>query len=312
LPELRKDYILDRYVIIATERGKRPHQLDAVEGSEQKKCFFCPGHENETPPEIYRVDENGKWRIRVFANKFPAVALNGKSDISTDNQYYTFADAVGRHEVIVETASHDKQLSDLSEKKIAEVLRVYKLRQQELSRVEGVKYVSVFKNKGEEAGCSIAHTHSQIIAYNIIPPVIESKTKMAMKDYNCAYCGVIQSERVSNRMIYEDDNVVAFTPYASRFAYEVVIFPIKHITGFDELDDATIYSYAKALKVVLLRLKELNAPYNFYFQYGGNLHLHLEIAPRFSKVKWAGFELSTGTIINPVSPEVAAEFYRNG
>jgi len=111
-------------------------------------------------------------------------------------------------------------------------------------------------------------------------------------------------------MIFEDQNVVAFTPYASRFPYEVWVFPLRHIQNFAELAQEEMHSMAAALKQILGKLRELNAPYNYYFHYG-NFHFHLEVVPRFSKVKWAGFEMSTGTIINPVTPEAAAEFYRS-
>jgi UDPglucose--hexose-1-phosphate uridylyltransferase len=149
MPELRKDYVLDRYVIIATERGKRPHQVNAVKSQEAKKCFFCPGNESDTPPEIYRVAGKKGWKIRVFANKFPAVADAGNPVITTDNSYYTFADAIGRHEVIVETPDHEMQLADLDPEHIAQVLDVYKLRHASLLEVDGVKYVAIFKNSGE-------------------------------------------------------------------------------------------------------------------------------------------------------------------
>jgi len=310
MPELRKDYILDRYVIIAADRGKRPHQLVDSAKAAAKKCFFCPGSEHETPPEIYRVAEDENWRIRVFDNKFPAVSGDGNAIIQTDNDFYTFADAIGKHEVIVETESHDKQLWDLSASQIADVIEVYKLRQEEIALIPEVKYVSVFKNSGEQAGCSIAHTHSQIIAYNLVPPIIQQKEKKTAEYDTCPYCDILAKEAESARMIYKDEHVMAFSPYASRFPYEVWIFPIKHMKSFNELSKETIDSMAIALNKVLTKLKELDAPYNYYFHYG-DFHLHMEICPRFSKVKWAGFELSTETIINPVSPEIAAEWYKS-
>lgn len=307
MPELRKDYILDRYVIIAAERGKRPHEVDSAKASAGKTCYFCPGNESMTPPEIMR---KGDWQIRVFDNKFPAVKLEGKPGLDTHNDFYTFADAVGKHEVVVETPEHDKQLWDLSEKQIAQVIEVYVERFKEISQLPGIKYVSVFKNNGAEAGCSIAHSHSQIIAYNILPTIIKQKVRAASKYEFCPYCEIMIREEDSDRRIYSDDDVVSFTPYASRFAYEAWIFPRKHITGMDQLEAKDIKGIARALHRVLAKLKTLNAPYNFFFHYDEDLHLHLQVLPRFSTVKWAGFELSTETIINPVSPEIAAEFYR--
>jgi len=311
MPELRKDYILDRYVIIATERAKRPHEMAHEEEVVQKKCFFCPGSEDQTPPEIYSIKKDGKWQVRVFANKFPAVAEAGNPCIATDNEFYTYADAIGRHEVIVETPNHDLQLADLSVEEISQVIQVYRLRQVEISKIDGIKYVSVFKNSGENAGCSVAHTHSQIIAYNVVPTLVREKERLTRAMGGCPYCNIVAKETDSDRSIYQDDLVSAFTPYASRFPYEAWIFPKRHLSRFDELTIDEINSFAKAVKIILTKLKSINAPYNFFFHYGTNdMHFHFEILPRFPKVKWAGFEMSTGTIINPVVPEDAATFYR--
>jgi len=312
MPELRKDYILDRYVIIATERGKRPHEVTAEQSSAGGHCFFCPGNEQDTPPEISRVEKDGKWSIRVFPNKFPAVANAGKQDIVTDNEFYTYADAVGRHEVVVETPDHEKVLSDLSVQEITDVLRVLVQRKQHLAQVPGVKYVSVFKNSGAVAGCSIAHTHCQIIAYNLLPPIIEQKEQAVQRHAGCPYCRIIQKETESDRRIYDDDAVAVFAPYASRFPYEAVVFPKRHVVDLEELDEAELLGFAKAIKHLLSKLQELACAYNLCFFYGiRDMHMHMELLPRFSKVRWAGFELTTSTIINPVTPEAAAEFYRN-
>ncbi len=312
MPELRKDYVLDRYVIIATGRAKRPQQdADEEKADNKKACFFCPGHEAETPPDIYRVDKKGSWKIRVFNNKFPAVQTDGPQELVTDNNYYTYAGAVGRHEIVVETPDHNKQLAELSAKDLRDVLDVYSKRITELSAVPYVKYVSVYKNQGEEAGCSIAHSHTQILAYNLIPQIIREKERACSDSGNCPYCRIILAEKDSERRVFEDENIAAFTPYASRFPYETWIMPKRHVLRLEELNDSEMLSMAKALRLTLRKLKKLNAPYNFYFHYGiEKLHLQLIITPRFTKAKWAGFELSTGTIINIVSPEKAAEFYR--
>jgi len=311
LPELRKDYVLDRYVIIATDRGKRPHQFTEEEKKSDKTCYFCPGNEHLTPPEKYRVATGDTWKIRVFDNKFPAVVPNGKSVITTDNRYFTYADAFGFHEIVVETSDHTKQLADLSVEEIKEVLDVYRLRINELSKVDGIKYVAVYKNKGEEAGCSIVHSHTQIVAYNLLPQSLQEKENAVKLLGNCPYCEIIQIEKDSDRRIHEDDHVAAFTPYASRFPYEAWIFPKRHVLRLDELTSDEMMSIAGALKRILNKLGELSVPYNFYLHYGtSKLHLQILIQPRFAKAKWAGFELSTETIINPVSPEQAAEFYR--
>jgi len=309
MSELRKDYILDKFVIIAAKRGKRPHDFKAEK--ERKKsgiCYFCPGNEHTTPPEKYRLSDGESWKIRVFDNKFPAVEFEGEYALRTDNGYYTFANAYGVHEVIVDTPNHDEELADLSVEDLTNVLYVYRLRLKELALLPGIKYVSLFKNKGLQAGCSIAHSHTQIIAYNIVPSIIIEKEKAS--ENNCPYCEIIEKEKDSSRSIFVDEHIAAFTPYASRFPFEVLIIPRRHVLELKELTDKEMESMAKILKQVLLKLKELNAPYNFYFHYGiKSMHLQLSIIPRLTN--WAGFEHATGTIINPVPPEDAAKFYKS-
>ncbi|MBN1502970.1 galactose-1-phosphate uridylyltransferase [Candidatus Woesearchaeota archaeon] len=315
MAELRKDYILDRYVIIATERSLRPHQFKRQEESKKVDvCYFCPGKEDLTPPETGRVQIETKgmkgWCIRYFPNKYPAVMQEGNSIIKTDNEFFTYADAVGMHEVIVETPEHEKELADLSVQHIARVLEVYKERIEMLSKLPDIKYVAVFKNSGREAGTSLVHSHSQIIAYNLIPPIITEKEQACRKSNSCPYCKMLNIEKNSYRRCYENEHFLSFTPYASRFPMEVWMLPKRHVLSIAELSGPEMTALAEMLKRILLKLKDLNAPYNYYLQYGlEKMHFHIEILPRLSTL--AGFEFSTGTIINTLTPEEAAGFYRN-
>jgi len=311
--ELRKDYILDRYVLISPVRGKRPHEF--VVTTEEKitpaNCYFCPGNENMTPQEIMRIpDENRGWKIRVFPNKFAAAELAGNYNIRTDNKYYTFSAGYGKHEIIVETPDHYRQLSDLNENEIKEVLKVYANRITEISKIDGIKYVCVFKNHGRDAGTSIAHSHTQIVAVNLIPTLVQEELN-AIKKYNsCPYCELIENERKSYRRCFENNNFVAFTPYASRFHYEIWIFPKKHIKSITLMDEDLLFDLSRIMKQVLVKLKEMNAPYNYVLHYHNDdaFHFHIEILPRLAT--WAGFEYSTNMAINSVPPEEAAKFYR--
>lgn len=305
--ELRKDYILDRWVIIAPHRGKRPQQFEKNHKQKIDICYFCPGNENTTPPEIGRIEKDGKWKIRWFENKFPAVEEKGDYDIKKDGDYFTFSNAYGKHEVIVETNEHEKQLCDLSKEDIADVLKIYLDRVREISKVKGVKYATVFKNKGIEAGTSIVHSHAQIVGLNQVAEVVKQEIE-ANKD-RCNYCGIIDIEKNSDRRCFENKNFVAFTPYASRFAYEIWIFPKKHIVDIDELENI-LSDLAEILKKILLKLKELGADYNYFLHHSPdkNLHFHVEVTPRLGI--FGGFEFSIGIIINSVSPEEAAGFYR--
>lgn len=310
--ELRKDYLLNRWVIISESRGKRPHELKSQKKENVGVCYFCPGNENLTPAEITRIEKNGKWKARVFQNKFAAVNHEGNPQIQTHNKYYTFASAYGSHELIVETPDHEKTLAHLSEEDIADILRLYAGRIEVLSKEPNIKYVSVFKNWGEEAGASIVHSHSQIISLNMIPPAIYDNIK-AIKTYPgcCPYCEIISNEKKSERRCFENDSFVAFTPYASRFHYEIWIFPKEHMTDFDSFDERKFQDLSSILKKILVKLDSINAPYNLLVNYspkGEDMHFHIEITPRLSI--WAGFEFESSITVNSVSPEAAAKFYR--
>ena len=308
--ELRKDYILNRYVIIATDRAKRPAQL-AKQPQKTKKsiCFFCPGNEHLTPPEIDRIEKDNKWIIRCFPNKFAATNTKGNPKINTKGLIH--ANAFGKHEVISETSNHKQQLEDLSINHIKLVLEMYQKRLSAISKIKGIKFVSIFKNKGKEAGASLPHAHTQIIAYNNFPTLIQEEIKSSKKNKKCQYCLIIRKEKKSSRVIKENKTFVSFTPYASRFPFEAWIFIKKHKISITELDDNELTDLARQLKSILSKLKKLNAPYNFFLHYAPgrkDLHFHIEITPRLST--FAGFELSTDTVINIMSPEKAAAFYR--
>ncbi len=307
---IRKDYILDRWVYYASSRKKRPQEFKKTYAKEESKlCYFCPNNEHLTPPEIGRLEYKGGWKIRWFLNKFPAVEKKGTAKIK-HGKYFTGGNSYGIHEVVVETPHHKSELSDLPVRQIAELFEVFKVRVKKLSRIKDIKYVEIFKNHGRDAGTSLVHSHTQLTALNHIPTLVDEECKASNKNKKCKYCEIIKIESKSRRKIFETKNVVAFAPYASRFNYEAWIFPKKHRKTFEELEENEITDFALALKKILVKLKKINASYNFYIHYSPdkkNLHFHIEIAPRIAT--WGGFELGTNFIINSVMPEDAAMFY---
>lgn len=307
--EIRKDYILDRWVVISTGRGKRPKQFSKAEAAGVKVDFFAPGNEEMTPPEIGRTGTKKKWRMRWFENKFPALQPEGQHDIRTDNTYFTFSVSYGHHEVLVETPRTDKQLYDLGIKEIAELFRVYNSRIEELGSKPNICYVCVFKNHGRRGGTSIVHSHSQIMALNHVPKDVRDEVEACKKFGACPYCDIIGIESRGERKCFENNEFIAFAPYASRFNYEVWVFPKKHLRTLGDVND--MKPLAEIMKKVLKKIKELGADFNYYIHYapeGEDLHFHIEVAPRIAT--WAGFELGSGEVINSVSPEDAAKFYR--
>jgi len=312
--ELRRDYFLDRFVIIAVGRAKRPNDyvhIGSVEADTGRGCFFCPGSENQTPPEISRLEEDGKWIMRVFPNKFPAVSPEDGPDTGI------MMPAYGRHEVVVESPEHGKTVADLSIERIVSLLKVYSGRVEAMLADPKIEYVMVFKNHGRAAGASLAHTHTQIISLPVVPNLVREEVEAAGRYHQergtCPLCDAWVKEMNGPRRVWEDDYAAVFTPYASRNPFESWIMPKRHIKALNELDADERKSLASGLKLVLSKLKAgLNdPPYNMYLHVSpgeDDLHMHFEVLPRLST--WAGFELGSGIIINTMAPETAAEFLR--
>ena len=314
--ELRREYIFNHWVILAKERGKRPHEFKKGPKKKRTKaeCFFCPGSEDLTPPEISRIEENGKWIIRCFANKFAATT---SIDRKFEKNFFTRMSAYGRHEVVVETPEHNKTLGDFSVDHIGKIIDMYAQRIVENKKDPKIKYVLVFKNHGAEAGTSLEHAHSQVISLAKVPTTVQDEIDAGKRYFKekgrCIFCDIWKKEMKSDRRIIEDEYFAAFAPFASRFSFEAWIVPKKHVTSLEHLCREQRISLASTIKKLIAGLNSsLNyPPYNFYFHIaprGEDLHFHVELCPRVSK--WAGFELGTGFVINTISPEVAAEHYR--
>ncbi len=303
-PELRKDYIQEKYVIIAPRRGKRPHDVERPERVKPIKsvsCVLCPEHwRKDLIIQIF--GKKSRPDVAVLRNPFPAVSLDNPR-------------AYGIQEVVVETPSHSKELNDLSIKHIAQILKVYALRTKAIFKNKKIEYILIFKNNGGRAGASLVHSHSQIFATDFLPPHLFDKSQRMqaykLKHGTCVYCDVIKKERKGPRLIYEDKYVIAFTPYASMHNYEVWILPKRHLDNITVLNKQERYSWAKVLKKILKKINDLGLPYNYYFHqtiFDEDQHLYMKITPRGSV--WAGVEIGSGIVINPISPEEAARYYR--
>jgi UDPglucose--hexose-1-phosphate uridylyltransferase len=308
LPEIRKDYIQDKYVIIAPIRNKRPHNIERPEQRKpqsHKKCVFCPNQVNKVEDflTLYGKDKKN-WQIKVLPNKFPAVSPD-------------YPKAYGIQNVVIETPDHRLELEQLPIEHLANLFKAYAQRTFEISQNKRIEYILIFKNNGGTAGASITHSHSQIFATQFMPPHLFDKSQKQqaykLEHGSCIYCDVIKQERKGLRWIYEDDQVVSFTPYASMHNYEVWIMPKRHLDNVTLLNDSERLSFAKILKHLLKKISLLGLPYNFYFHQVINdedQHLYLKIKPRGNI--WAGLEIGSGLIINPMPPEEAAKYYRKG
>lgn len=302
--EIRKDYFLDRYVIIAPKRNKRPQKIAKAVEEEGSGCTFCPTEVdvpgNETT--LYELKgKDGHWLVKVIANKFPA--------LTPDN-----LKAYGQQEIVIETPEHAKEIHELSLEHIVGIINVYIERYKKLTATKGICHTIVFKNEGGKAGASKPHSHAQIFGLPMIPPKL-AREAAAVESYTathgtCPYCDIIKSEAKSPRVIWEDEHLFVLAPYASDSPYGAWFMPKRHIGRMDELNEGEKESLARAFKKLLKRLDDIDVSYNYFFQNAidsRDQHLIIKLAPRPNI--WAGLELGTGVIINPIPPEDAAKFY---
>lgn len=330
MPELRKDPITGRWVIISTERGKRPNDFLRESVSplpDGKNCPFCPGNEAKTPPEIlvYGRSNGGAntagWTVRVVPNKFPALGIEGDLDREGEGLFDKM-NGVGAHEVIVETPDHTATLASLPERAVEDVLWAYRDRMLDLKNDKRFRYVLIFKNHGEAAGASVEHTHSQLIALPIVPRRVREEVDSSWHYYDekerCIFCDIIRQERdTGERVVGENDHFITLSPYASRFPFEMWLLPKVHGSSFENNQSTMYASLARMLKDTLMRLDAvLDRPaFNFMIhtspvgeEINDHYHWHIEIIPKLTKV--AGFEWGTGFYINPTPPEESARFLR--
>ncbi|MGH7491745.1 MAG: galactose-1-phosphate uridylyltransferase [bacterium] len=328
MPELRKDPITDRWVIISTERGKRPSDWHTE--SSQKSggfCPFCPGNEDKTPPEITAIRPAGLprdgagWSVRVVPNKFPALQIEGDL-LRRGEGIYDLMNGVGAHEVIIECPNHLAELSDLEPAHIRDVLQMYSQRILDLKNDARMKYILVFKNHGTAAGASLEHSHSQLIATPIIPKRVIEELEGARRHYEfkerCIYCDVLRQEQYAGRrVVVAREEFIALEPFASRFPYETWLLPARHHSHFEMMPPESYQGLAMTLKETLSRINvALDHPhYNFILHTSPvqepalvEYHWHIEIIPKLTKV--AGFEWGSGFYINPTPPEAAAQHLR--
>jgi UDPglucose--hexose-1-phosphate uridylyltransferase len=329
MPELRRDPIVGRWVIIATERARRPSDIPHAPPAPQGRlCPFCPGHEDKTPQEVYAAGRphhaavNGPgWKVRVVPNRYPALKIEGDHDRQADGVYDRM-NGIGAHEVIVETPEHEKAMKDLSDAELTEVLFAFKARIIDLRNDLRFRYVLLFKNQGRLAGATLDHAHSQLIALPIVPRQVAEEVEGAKRHFEhkerCIFCDIVAQERKDRvRLVFENDEFVVFAPYAPRSPFETWIVPRRHASNFEAEPRERLGFCAQALGTTLRRLAAaLGSPdYNFIVHSNPlsvppspSYHWHIEVMPALTQV--AGFEWGSGFHINPVPPEEAAEFLR--
>jgi len=336
MPILRQEPLRGEWVIVATERARRPETF-APEKKEKKappparveSCPFCYGNEKMTPPEVlaYRDAEappnTDGWLLRVVPNKFPALEPVNKGGEPFVCSFFESCPGYGIHEVIIETPHHNRHMADLTEKETVLLLKSFKDRLISLSEDRKLKYVQIFRNHRREAGASIEHPHCQLLALPFIPPLLETEYRRCSEYYRergrCLLCTLLEEEeKARERVILKNDSYVAYIPFAAPLPFTIWIVPKEHLSSLELSQDNWAEKLAPVLKGCLqkLSLKLQDPPYNLYFHLAPlrseplpYYHWHLEIIPKLTVV--AGLEMATGTYINVTKPEEAARFLRD-
>ncbi|MGO9107789.1 MAG: galactose-1-phosphate uridylyltransferase [Thermoguttaceae bacterium] len=324
MSDLRKDPILDHWVIVAANRSQRPGAfIESPPFEPGLPCPFCEGHENETPREVLAFRHSTskpdapQWRVRVVPNKFPAIETCSETR-SLDEGIYQRLDACGGHEVIIESPRHVVSTSDLETAELTEVFLAYQMRLADWKRDPRMAYGQVFKNVGQAAGASLEHTHSQLLVIPRVPSVIAAEMTAALNYFRqrgcCPFCDMVREElAVGQRMIEETVHHLAFAPFAARLPFETWILPKCHAGHYEESPRGQLEDLASIVRSVIRRLEAAvgRCAYNYVLHTApfditapAHYHWHIEVVPILART--AGFELGAGWYINLVAPEEAA------
>lgn len=329
MPELRKDPILGRWIIISEKRGNRPTDFIVEEETVTGGfCPLCPGNENTTPSEVLAFGrEAGKgkdtpgWEVRVVPNKYPALIIEGEL-VKQGEGLYDRMSGIGAHEVIIEGPGHNDVFTELPTSHMSLVFQAFRDRIRDLERDPRFRYVMVFKNYGKAAGASLEHSHSQLVALPILPRMIVSELDGALSYFKykerCVFCDIIRQEmQMNTRVVCQNEHFITTTPFAPRTPFEMWIMPKRHTSSFSKESNYRLESLSQIFSESLKRLTACipKVPYNFvlhtqplrthdleYF------HYHFEIVPKLTSI--AGFEWGSGFYINPMPPETAAKYLR--
>jgi len=330
MPEIRLNLITGDWVIIATERAKRPEDFSHTKEKKDlpryvPTCPFCPGNEDKTPLATFKLTgSDGNWSVRSVPNKFSALTPVGDI-LKSKTDFKQYISGVGLHEVIIETPEHNMTTALLPLNQIEQILVSYRNRLHAFYKDPRIEHVIIFKNHGQSAGTSLEHPHSQIVGTPVFPGQVMNRLEEALRSYyyvnfgECLYCSHVKDEmKDGTRVIFENNSFVVFIPYAALSPFHLWVFPKKHNACFGHINDSELSDLAIALKETLLRLYVglENPDFNYVVRSlspreadSKYFHWYIAIVPRVSQI--AGFELGTGMYINTALPEASAEFLRN-
>jgi UDPglucose--hexose-1-phosphate uridylyltransferase len=327
MTQLRQNLATKEWVIIATERARRPddfihsghgpaHDVPELDAH----CPFCPGNE-EDELEALRLPETGPWEVRIVRNLYPAVAPEGMlvRDFAGVAREMS---GIGYHEILVESRLHNETLALMTPAAVTSVFRALVERGREIAQDRRIEMIVIFKNHGHSAGASLLHPHTQIVALPIVPNDVRVRADEARRYYDqqgqCVFCDVLGHELASQtRIVCETDHFVALVPYAAAGPFNTWIMPRRHTASFFGITEVELEDLGGIVQTMLRKLYEglYNPDYNFVVRTaptrdGGvdYLHWYITLVPRLAQA--AGFELGSGIFINVTLPEACAEFLR--
>jgi UDPglucose--hexose-1-phosphate uridylyltransferase len=328
MSELRQNIVTKEWVIIATERGKRPGEFNSeprplteTNPDRDEHCAFCPGNEHQGS-EVLRMPPSGEWQVRVIRNKFPALSLLGSRERMFDGVHRRIS-GVGYHEVLIETPRHNSCPALETKEEVTAMMRAFSLRGKSIAQDERIEQIVYFKNHGQRAGTSMVHPHTQLIGLPVVSHDIRARVEEARRFFDdtglCVYCKVLEDEiRDASRIVVEGKHFVAFIPYASFSPFHTWILPRRHEPSFLNITPEELEDLGNVLRTVIRKMYiGLHDPdYNYIIRSAPlrdlrqeYLHWYLTIVTRTSQS--AGFELGSGMFINPTYPEDSAEFLRS-
>jgi UDPglucose--hexose-1-phosphate uridylyltransferase len=329
MSEIRRDPVVGRWVIVDTDHPNKPEDFEYEQYIPKGGvCPFCYGNESMTPPEINSFrDPNTApntpgWSVRVVPNKFPALQIEGDLD-RRGVGIYDMSNGIGAHEVLIETPYHNKDIPDLLDQEVENIISMSCTRAKDLIKDQRFKYIMLFRNYGKAAGASLEHPHTQIVALPMVPKNAMEEIRGAQHYFEyrerCIFCDIIRQEiQEKERIILENKYFLSFCPFVSRFPFEIWIIPKKHNPYFCHMLPEEIPSLAVILKDTITRVKKVfaNLSYNFIIHSSpisadGDIeyyHWHIEFMPKLMRV--AGFEWGTGFYIDPTPPELAVQYLK--
>jgi UDPglucose--hexose-1-phosphate uridylyltransferase len=329
MPELRQNFVTKEWVIISTERARRPSSY--AEPSERRlssdhpeyapTCPFCPGNE-ELDLEVARIPDDGSpWQVRIVGNRFPALSGEGQPIHTVDGVQHRLA-GVGLHDVIVTHPRHNTTLALMHPDEVRLVFEIMQQRGQSMARDPRIQQVIYFKNHGKRAGASLIHPHCQMIGMPVVPDTIRRRLIDMQRHFEqtgeCAMCRMLEDELVrEERIVVVSKHFVAFVLYAALSPFHIWIVPRQHRASYLQVPGHELSDLADVVQQVVSKIHVgLNNPdYNLIIRSAPvreaenlRFHWYISLVPRLSFT--AGFEMGSGMHINPSLPEASADFLR--